>query len=415
MRPTILAAATALGLVAGGGAAASETPAGEAPSASSDVTLTEAFSQGSFSVDLRYRVESVDDDAFAKDALASTLRTALIFETAEYRGLFAGFTIENVSAIGNDMLYNNAGAGSRGNGVTDRPVVADPEITEFDQLYLGYRGAHGLELKLGRFAYTLDKQRFIGIAPWRQNHRSYEGASLAVGSLQTVRAQYAYLDRAHYNNGSSPDLAAHLFNFSRGFDWATASAYAYLVDWQAEERAALSSNTFGVRVDGSTPVSRLDLLYVAEYARQVDAGDNPQDFSLDYGHLVVGARKGAWSVRAGWELKDGNGVSAVQTPLGTNHGRNGFADKLVVTPADGSHDRYLRLAMDRERWSWLVSLHDFEAARGGAGLGREVDFQGRFSPTDTLSLFLKVAHYRADTWLTDATKVMFWTTWTFDL
>jgi hypothetical protein len=294
-------------------------------------------------------------------------------------------------------------------------VVADPEITEFDHLYLGYRGAHGLELKVGRFAYTLDKQRFIGIAPWRQNHRSYEGASLAVGSLQTVRAQYAYLDRAHYNNGSSPELSAHLFNFSRGFDWATASAYAYLVDWQVDDREALSSNTFGVRFDGSSPLSALDLLYVAEYARQVDAGDNPQDFSLDYGHLVVGARKGAWSVRAGWELKDGNGVSAVQTPLGTNHGRNGFADKLVVTPVDGSHDRYLRVAMDRDRWSWMVSLHDFEAARGGAGLGRELDFQGRFSATNALAFFLKVAHYRADTWLTDATKVMFWTTWTFDL
>jgi hypothetical protein len=236
-----------------------------------------------------------------------------------------------------------------------------------------------------------------------------------LGSERTLRARYAYLDQAHYNNGASPELAAHLVHLSRTFASGTASGYAYLVDWEQESRAALSSNTFGARFDGSAPLAGFDLLYLGEYARQSDSGDNPRDFALDYAHLWIGARKGAWSLKVAWELKDGDGVSAVQTPLGTNHGKNGFADRLVVTPPDGSHDRYLRLVMDRDRWSWLLSYHDFVAARGGAPLGTEIDFQGRFSPTSSLAFYLKIAHYRADTLSTDVTKAMFWTSWTFDL
>jgi hypothetical protein len=70
--------------------------------------------------------------------------------------------------------------------------------------------------------------------------------------------------------------------------------------------------------------------------------------------------------------------------------------------------------MDLADWSWLVSYHDFQAARGGADLGRELDIQGRYSPTGNLSLHFKLAHYRADTLSTDATKVMLWSSWSFD-
>jgi hypothetical protein len=87
---------------------------------------------------------------------------------------------------------------------------------------------------------------------------------------------------------------------------------------------------------------------------------------------------------------------------------------MVVTPPEGSHDIYARLAMDRERWSWLLDYHDFRAAQGSGRLGREVDLQANFTPKSPLSLHLKVAHYMADTWLTDITKVMVWASWSFE-
>jgi hypothetical protein len=376
--------------------------------------LRQALEQAVFEIDLRYRLEFVNSETFSKDAIASTLRAALTYETAPLRGFFAGVTVETVTAIGNDELYNNAGAGDRWNGVTDRPVIADPEIVEIDRIFLAYRGAHGLEVRAGRFDYTLDNQRFIGIAPWRQNHRSYEGLSFSIGTPATLQARYAYLTRAFYNNGASPGIDAHLFHLSRELGPGSLSGYAYLLDWDDEARASLSSATYGVRFVGENRVRSVSLPYFAEYARQLDFGDNPQDFSLDYFHLGLGIRKGAWTLQGAWELRDGNGTSAVQTPLGTNHGKNGFADRMVITPPDGSHDYYVRLAMDRDRWAWLLDYHDFQSAQNGVRLGTEIDAQARYTPVEPLSVYLKVAYYRADTWLTDVTKVMVWASWSFD-
>ena len=396
---------------AGAAAASSETSAVGGEKAS---TLVQALSSGELGIDLRYRFEFVDSEPFDKRAYASTLRGVLSYETAPLRGFRAGVTFETVTAIGNDLLYNNAGSGSLWNGVTDRPVVADPAIVEVDQIWIGYRGPRDLDIRLGRFAYTLDNQRFIGIAPWRQNHRSYDGASIAIGSGETLKASYAFIGQVHYNNGSNPTLDAHLVHLSRDLGPGSLSAYGYLLDWDSEERSALSSATYGLRYSGRTDSKPLNILYFAEYARQMDHGDNPNDFGLDYAHLGLGVQRGPWTLQAAWELRDGNGTSSVQTPLGTNHGKNGFADRMVLNPPTGSHDRYVRLRFDRPRWSWLVGYHDFDAANGGDNLGRELDMVARYAITEPLELFLKVARYDADTWLTDVTKVMIWASWSFD-
>ena len=138
------------------------------------------------------------------------------------------------------------------------------------------------------------------------------------------------------------------------------------------------------------------------------------DFGLDYAHLGLGVQRGPWTLQAAWELRDGNGSSSVQTPLGTNHGKNGFADRMVINPPTGSHDRYVRLTFDQPRWSWMVGYHDFDAVKGGDNLGRELDLVARYAVAEPLELFLKVARYDADTWLTDVTKVMLWASWSFD-
>jgi hypothetical protein len=408
-------AAFLLAALVGAGTAAADDVGSSSPAADPIASnLRQALEQGVLAIDLRYRLEFVDSEPFDKDATASTLRGALRYETARLGGFYAGVTFETVTAIGNDELYNNAGDGHLWNGVTDRPVVADPAIVEVDHIYLAYRGQHGLDIRAGRFAYTLDNQRFIGIAPWRQNHRSFEGASIAVGTPSTLLARYAYLGRVHYNAGTSPGIDAHLLNLSRELGPGSISGYAYLLDWDGEARAALSSATYGVRFVGSSELRPVDLLYFAEYARQVEHGDNPQDFGLDYAHLGLGVRKSSWTLQGAWELRDGDGISSVQSPLGTNHGKNGFADRMVVNPPDGSHDYYVRLAMDRQGWSWLIDYHDFQSARSGDRLGTELDLQARYSPAEALSVYLKVAHYMADTWLTDVTKVMVWASWSFD-
>jgi hypothetical protein len=399
-------------LCAAGTAAAS--PGSTAEDETGATTLGQALRQGSLALDLRYRYEYVDSASFDKEAHASTLRGALSYETASFRGFLAGVTFETVTPIGNDLLYNNAGVGSLSNGVTDRPVVADPALVEVDRIWIGYRGPRGLDLRLGRFAFTLDNQRFVGIAPWRQNYRSYDGAWVAIGSTSTLRASYAYLGQVHYNNGADPTLDAHLLHLSRDLGPGSLSAYGYLIDWDTENRAALSSATYGIRYVGRSELRQIGLLYFAEVARQLDHGNNPEEFGHDYVHLGLGVQRGPWTLHAAWELRDGDGTSSVQTPLGTNHGKNGFADRMVVNPPSGSHDRYVRLTFEQPRWSWLIAYHDFDAAVGGDGLGRELDMVARYTVSDPFALFLKIARYDADTWLTDVTKVMLWASWSFD-
>jgi hypothetical protein len=412
----LIAAALAICICTAGGVAVGQTVGGENDSSEDEASnILEAVQKGTLSINLRYRYEVVNDDAFILDARASTLRTFLGFETAALRGFSVGIAFEDVTAVGSDTLYNNDGAPGLDNGVTDRPVVADPEITEIDRIYLAYRGWGGAELRVGRFDYRLDNQRFIGTAPWRQNERSFNAVAVGFGAPNVLRGRYAYLDRVHYNSGESPGISAHLFHVARAFRFGGLSGYAYLLDWDSVERDALSSGTFGARFQGVTDVGTFNLLYQAEYARQIDYGKNPEDFALSYVHLGLGARKGSWSVQFGWELKDGDGTNAVQTPLGTNHGMNGFADRLVVTPPVGSHDIYVRLNMNRPRWSWLLAYHNFRAALGDAVLGRELDFQGNLTPWTGLSFHFKLARYWADTFSEDTTKAMLWAAWSFEV
>jgi hypothetical protein len=388
-------------------------PAPQAPGPAA--TLLGAFEGGRLSLGLRYRYEAVDDGAFSKNAHASTLQSSLGFETDSFHGWFAGFRLENVASVGNDELYDNRGSGRLDNDVGNRPAVADPSLAQVDQAYLGFRGPRGLELRAGRIAYTLDNQRFVGTAAWRQNHRSFDAASLSVGSTDLVQARYAYLGRVHYNTGASPRLDGHLIHLRSALGLGHLSGYAYLLDWRSAQRSTLSSSTLGLRFQGTAELARFDALYFAEYARQQDYGDNPDTFDLDYVHLGLGARSGAWTLQLAWEMKEGDGIHSLQTPLGTNHGKNGFADKLVATPPQGSHDLYLRLSMDRDRWSWLIGLHEFRAVEVSGTLGRELDAQVRYSPRPDLSLFGKLAAYRAETLSSDTTKLMLWASWSLDL
>ncbi|MGD9253752.1 MAG: hypothetical protein PVG92_07465 [Holophagae bacterium] len=401
--------------IAGGAAALEPETSAVDDGVSSRPTAKGVFvDEAMFALDLRYRYEFVDGELFEKDAHASTFRAALTYETGSYHGLFAGVVLETVTPIGNPNLYNNAGAGNRGNGVADRPIVADPEISEFDRAYIGYRGPAGLEVRLGRFGYILDNQRFVGIAPWRQNYRSYSGLSFAVGDRSSVLLRYAYFDHVHYNNGADPKLAAHLVNLSRDFGVGVVAAYGYMLDWDSDDRAGLSTATFGARFHGSSSLKPVEIAYLAEYARQSDYGNNPAEYDLDYAHLSLGVQRSGWGLQVGWELRDGDGENSVQTPLGTNHGKNGFADRMVVNPPEGSSEGYVRLTYDRKKWSGLVAYHDFQAALGDDTLGTELDLGARYTPMPKLSLNFKAARYWAESYRTDVTKFMVWAAWRWD-
>ena len=163
-------------------------------------SLAAALRSGSASVTWRYRYEFVEDMAFDRNAHASTLRTTVGYETSPYRGFTLQLEAENVRPIGSD-LYDNRGAAHRHNGRLDRPVVADPGLTQVNQAALRFAASGGTAVTLGRQEILLDDQRFVGAVGWRQNHQSFDAARVVTDARG--RLNYALVRNAHRITGAA--------------------------------------------------------------------------------------------------------------------------------------------------------------------------------------------------------------------
>lgn len=374
-----------------------------------------ALPPGAWNAALRYRHERVGDDAFARDASAHTARLRLGWRQPLAQGFSAWAEGEAVVEL-NDRF--NSGA----NGRTAFPAVADARAFELNQFALGWKGERG-EAALGRQRILLDNQRFIGNVGWRQNEQTFDALSLAWPALESLTLRYFWLDRVHRVSGDEArdplarerDLDAHLFHgaLTRAGQW---SGYHYLIE--DEDVAAASTRTSGLRWSGKATRASLTLGATLEFARQREHARNPLDFRHDYllVETTLQARGLTWKLGA--ERLDGNGTHAFQTPLATLHAFNGWADRFLVTPADGLDDRYVGVGGSftpprlGSRLDWSLAWHDFDAARGDAAYGREWDASLGFGLGKGWTALAKFADYRSDGHGRDARKLWLQLEWT---
>ncbi|MEQ8485156.1 MAG: alginate export family protein [Pseudomonadales bacterium] len=360
---------------------------------------------GSVGVSFRYRYEFVDDDAFAEDAHASTLRSRLWLQSGTHRDLAFLIEFEDVRELWVDDF--NAGGGNTP-GRTRYPVVADPEGTEVNQAYVDYLGVADLRLRLGRQRILLDEQRFVGGVGWRQNEQTYDALS-ATWERDGISVFYAAVENVNrifgddVADGDHRQDPTHLLHVSTALTGiGTLSAYHLAID--NEDQPAFSTRTTGLRLQGSRAAAERTLSYLAEYATQADLADNPQSYRADYWHLRAGIGADDWTVDAGWEVLDGDADRsgrAFRTPLATLHAFNGWADQFGTTPDAGLDDRYLKAAATPGPWTLGVRAHRFRGADGGGRLGDELDLQvgRRFADKVDVDVFAAVfdgANGRAD-------------------
>ncbi|MCZ6649786.1 MAG: alginate export family protein, partial [Acidobacteria bacterium] len=164
-------------------------------------SLAEALKKGKATVDLRYRLEQVSDDVPAvsdDDAIASTLRTTLAYQTSRWQGLSGYVQFEDVSNLGASKLHNDTQ-----NGIVERPLIADPKGTELQQAYLRYTLDSKVEVSAGRVEFLFDDERFIGPVGWRQNHQSFDVAMVSVLSIPKTKLTYVYVDNVNTVVGSN--------------------------------------------------------------------------------------------------------------------------------------------------------------------------------------------------------------------
>lgn len=372
--------------------------------ARADDSLAGALANGKVSLDVRYRLEHVQQDGVAHNATASTLRTRLDYQTGQFHDFSGLLGFQDLHVTGN-TLYNNTK-----NGKTQYPVIADPQDTELDQAYLAYSPGSALRIVGGRQVILLDNTRFIGNVGFRQLQQTFDAVTANWTPSTDVNLFYGYLARAHRvfgDHNTNParqplDLGAHLLNAR----WTTAvgslTGYAYLIGVDAAP--ATSHKDVGLRFNGARGDLQhaVQFFYSVEAAHQSSYRDGAANISANYRALEGGIAHGRLKVWLGQERLGSNGSYAFQTPLATLHAFNGWADRFLATPVDGLHDTYMGFADAAVAGGQVTAIyHSFHADQGGANYGHELDLRYRHSLGRQLTLSLELADYSADAFATD--------------
>ena len=385
--------------------------AGLINNASAQDSLGDSFRDGEFKFNFRYRFEFVDQDGFSENAQASTLRTRLVYSNKEYNGWTFFVEAENTSEL---LLDNfNSGAGTSHPSRNKYPVVADPNHTEFNQVYLNYKFDEDTSLKLGRQRILLDNQRFVGGVGWRQNEQTYDGVSLRskVGD-GTLFYGYVYNVNRIFGNdvaAGDHDQDTHLLNFAWPVtDKSKLTFYYYDID--NDDAAAFSTSTFGAHIKGKTKIEGDRAFnWGLEYAAQDDSGNNPVDYSASYFRVDVGLQViPQLNVFGGWEMLEGDDTRSgamFRTPLATLHAFNGWADRFLATPANGIEDAFIGAKGKLGDNPWQLIYHDYQFESGRGDYGSELNASIAFKPWEKTGLLLKAAFFDGEDGQPDVTKL----------
>jgi hypothetical protein len=378
--------------------------------------LADILKGGKTSGDFRYRIESVDQAGFARDALASTLRSRVGYETGAFKGFKALMEFEDIRPIGDDRFNSTT------NGKIFLPTVADPKITELNRAQISY-ASDMFGAVVGRQRINLDNQRFVGGVGFRQNEQTYDAARVNVTPTKEAALTYTYVWRVNRFLGRDNPLGrfkgdTHLINGSYTFPIGKLSAYGYFLETKPSN--VNSSKTLGARFAGTRKINDgFTAQYTLEFADQRDAKANPIDYSLTYYLLEGGGIFGAASARAGYEVLQGNGRIGFATPLATLHAFQGFADVFLTTPTAGIKDVYAVADYTFKFDTQLKSLrlaawfHDYSRDFGSGSLGNEINLVATAAITDNVSAELKFADYNGNRFAADRQKLWASVTLTF--
>ncbi len=363
----------------------------------------------------RLRYETVNQDGLAADADALTLRLRAGVEAK------AGRWSALVEGQGNLAIVDDYFDGLH--GAATRPIIADPENIALTRAQLRY-ASPALAVTAGRQRIGFDDERFVGSVGFRQNGQSYDALRAEITPVKGVKADLAYawsvrtiwgIDGAGARQQavSGDNVFA---NVGAQTPVGKLSGFAYLVDQDeaAMQGFRMSSQSYGVRLDGNRPIGKAKIAYQLSYARQSDWHRNPNNYSADYYLADVAVDLGGPRVGVGYEVlgaSNGTSLTSFQTPLATGFKFQGWADKYLTTPPDGVRDLYASAG-----WSWKAvgplqavtlqaAYHDYRSDRASRSYGDEINLLAS-AKLGKVTAAARYAHYNADTFATDTDK--FW-------
>jgi hypothetical protein len=374
--------------------------------------FVEALKDGTFYWQERYRYEDDKQGGFANDGQANTLRTILGYKTGVYQNFQVDFAGLNVTQFG-DHDYNDGI-----DGRTKFPAIGDPGNTQILHASLTYTGLPQTTLIGGRQEIALDNQRWVGAPSWRQTIQTFDGITAKNTSIDNWELFYGYLFDQNRSQGVNVtngqyDMSTNLFHAAyTGIKDVKLIGYSYLTS--ITNIPSLSNATTGIRAEAKYPVvGDLNVTGNGEYARQVNYGNNPQDYGLNYYLIEPGLAYRKLTGKLGYEVLSGNGVEAVQSPMMAPHPMNGWADQFTTTPLAGLHDQYINAAykfqlpvrgLDESKIEGF--FHVYNADRTSLHYGNEYDLDFTQKIADHYAIGAQLEDYQADHLLKDDRKIV---------
>lgn len=363
---------------------------------------------GAIKLDLNYRWENVNYDLGRQqtaNANTARLRAGLLSPTWHKIQGYAEF--EGNLAMQED--YN-----STRNGLTNYATIADPDKTELNQLWISYAGIPDTLIKGGRQRIKLDDDRFIGNVGWRQMEMTYDSVLITHNNQQLfgLVVNAGYIGNIQTITSTTENINAPFLNLNYKMgDYGNAVAYGYWLDYTERENYEKSSETYGLRFTNFQKLGdtfklsdNFGLVYTAEYSFQQDYGHGATKYEVDRLNFMGGFTAYNFTFQGAIEQLDGKGVNKTfDTPLGTNHAFQGWADLFLVTPRDGIRDVFgtAGATFMQGTLQALVTYHDFSDDTGSLHYGQEIDAQVTKKFGKHYSLLAKYGYYDADQFGTD--------------
>jgi hypothetical protein len=367
---------------------------------------------GAVKIDLNYRYENVDQNLGPqKTANANTARLRAGLLSPVFHGLQAYAEYEGNLAMQEDF-------NSLRNGKTAYSTVADPEKSELNQLWLSYAGIPDTVVKGGRQRIKLDDDRFIGNVGWRQMETTFDSVLVTHNNQQiyglTVNAGYIGNVQTFTSTTENIDAPILNVNYKVG-DYGNLVGYGYWLDYTERENYEKSSQTYGLRMtnfqkpgDAFKIGDNYGLVYTAEWSYQEDYGHGATPYQAHRYNVMGGLTAYNFTFQGAMEQLDGKGLNKTfDTPLGTNHAFQGWADLFLVTPNNGIRDVFgtVHATLDRGNVILTGVYHDFTDDTGQIHYGKEWDFSAIKKFGKHYSVLAKYAYYDADQFSTDTQKI----------
>lgn len=394
--------------------AALGTSALAAPALAEPVTITPI-------ADIRLQLETAAQDDFPEtsEALMVRLRSGVQIKRERWA--------LRIDGQANLAVVDNYADGL--NGLTDRPIIADPQNIALYQAHLRYT-APGFTIAAGRQEISLDDERFVGTAPIRQNGQTLDAVRAQWTGIENLKLDVSYawsfrtvwgIDGAGARQ-QAVDGDTVLVNAAYKARLGTLTGFGYLVDLDeaAVQSFRLSSQTYGMRLAGSQKLNEdLALSYMASYARQSDYGRNPNRYAADFIALEGAAEHRGWRLGAGFEslgADDGAVLGSFQTPLSSGVKFLGLAGKFLPTPPDGVRDFNATAAYTFKTVGALKAVRlqavfrHFTSDRNRRVYGEEVDLLAS-AKWGKAGIAIRYANYAAESFAADSERLLVQVDW----